>query len=66
MRPRAVYTLRLLDGAGRVVGSREMGCTDDDEALQRTARLAHANACELWQGERLVWRFDRLGQLPKR
>ena len=53
-----IYRVSFLDARGRVRRSQELDCTDDDQAIERLARLNHPHALELRQGDRLVWRFE--------
>jgi hypothetical protein len=52
------YQVRFFDADGRFWRAFEMDCVGDDEALERLAHMHHAFALELWEAERLVWRFD--------
>ncbi len=53
-----LYTVKLFHPDGQGGRSHEMSCESDDEALERLARLQHSGAIELWEGQRLVWRFE--------
>lgn len=55
---RAEYEIVYYDRKGRVDRTKRIVCKDDDDALETLARVRHANALELWDGNRLVWRFD--------
>jgi len=52
------YDVLILDRNGMVRRRRRIDCKDEDDALQRLASLPYPNAMELWQAERLVWRFE--------
>jgi hypothetical protein len=58
----ATYTVHFIDRMGQLAHSKSMECQDDDAAIERTAAVTHRHALELWQGERLVWRFEPLSQ----
>jgi hypothetical protein len=55
------YVIRLFDERGRLARSRPIECLTDDEALEELARVRHPHALELWEEERLVWRFEAPG-----
>ncbi len=54
----AEYEVVFYDRKGRLERTVRMTCPSDDEALEAMARVKHANALELWEGNRLLWRFD--------
>ena len=56
------YIARRLNGRQQPLKPTYLHCTDDDDALQQTALLAHAGVVELYQGERRVWRFEARGR----
>lgn len=53
-----VYRIVFFDVRNRASHERTLECADDDDALDRVAMLRHPNAIELWQDQRLVWRFE--------
>ena len=52
------YTIRLIDPRGRLTDSKTMQCVNDDDAIECAATFAHRQAIEVWDEQRLVWRFD--------
>jgi hypothetical protein len=52
------YEVVYYDRKGRLERTVRMVCASDEAALEETARVRHANALELWEGNRLLWRFD--------
>lgn len=53
-----VYTARFLDKEAIVRREYGLSCSNDEEAIQRLSILAHHYMLELWEGGRIVWRFD--------
>jgi hypothetical protein len=56
------YRIQFFDARDRPTHSHEMDCSSDDDAIERTARLRHRHGLELWDGDRLVWRFETRGK----
>ncbi len=52
------YRVQFFDIDGRVAHVHAMICDHDDDAIERAARLRHKHVLEVWEAERLVWRFD--------
>ena len=52
------YEIRFFNERGVIEQVRAFQCDDDDEGLERLAKVRHPHALELWQGDRLVWRFE--------
>jgi hypothetical protein len=52
------YEVVYYDRKGRLERTVRMVCASDEAALEATARIRSANALELWEGNRLLWRFD--------
>jgi len=59
------YRLYLLDGAGHIREAVELECRDDEHAVAMALVQEHHQriAMELWEGARLVRRFE--AQPPK-
>jgi hypothetical protein len=53
-----IYQVRFFDARGRVRRTQPLDCHDDDQAIERFARISHRHTLELREGDRLVWRFD--------
>ena len=54
-----IYRVLFFDGDGRKAGhERTIDCANDDDALERVAMLRHPHMLEIWEAERLVWRFE--------
>lgn len=53
-----MYRVSFLDAAGHVRSALDIRCQNDDEAIDRAASLRHWHEFEIWQGDRLVWRFE--------
>ena len=58
------YRVRFFDADGHAAHAHQMDCQNDDDAIERAARLRHRHGLEVWEGERLVWRFET--REPKR
>ncbi|MDP3174940.1 MAG: hypothetical protein Q8M88_10960 [Phenylobacterium sp.] len=55
----ATYRLFMLDPEGHVRSATVLECADDAEATARAAEHPHEHGMELWQGARVVHRFER-------
>jgi hypothetical protein len=56
-----LYRVLLLCANGQRLSELEIDCRDDDDAIDKTGRIDHALAMEVWSGERLVARFPKIG-----
>lgn len=56
--PLTEYEVALYDRKGRLQRTVRISAVDDEAALEAVALRRHPNALELWDGNRLVWRFD--------
>lgn len=54
------YKAYALDPDGHVILRTDLVCADDVSAKQCAQRLAVNHSIELWQGKRLVGRFEPL------
>ncbi|HTK34280.1 MAG TPA: hypothetical protein VL358_03190 [Caulobacteraceae bacterium] len=52
------YLIHFFDRHEHLRRSRQVNCDSDDEAIERSALLAHSEVLEVWQGDRRVWRFE--------
>lgn len=56
------YRIRFIDHSGRVFGTEEMRCANDDEAIDEARRIHRhgiGKGYEIWEGDRLVYRETR-------
>ena len=51
------YRLYCLDGVGKVASAEWIEADDDEAAKAAAEDHREGRASELWQGDRLVWRF---------
>ena len=54
----AGYRLHFLNALGEATRGIDLDCTDDDQAVAVVQEHLIHDRMELWQGERLVKRFD--------
>ena len=54
----AEYEVALYDRKGRLTRTVRLSCPTDEAALEAVAHIPHPNALELWEGNRLLWRFE--------
>jgi hypothetical protein len=54
----ALYEVRLLSSSGNLVRTVRIECANDEEALAAVQPFSGTFPIEVWQGERLVRRFD--------
>ncbi len=54
----ASYRLFFLDGEGKIKKSRSLDCADDETAMAQARRLADGRTLELYDGCRLVLKFE--------
>ena len=59
--PMADYRLYFLDSENHIRRRMDLVCRDDAHAIETVAEHAPRGGVELWQGARLVRRFDRQG-----
>jgi len=52
------YRLFLLDAQDHVSRALVLECDDDEQAIAEAGRSEHDGAMELWQGARVVKRFE--------
>ena len=53
------YRLYFLDGSDHIVNAEIFKCMDDDEARALAKRYLNGLAAELWQGGRIIARYER-------
>ena len=53
------YRLHYFDDAGRAIGTAELACRGDDEALAVVSEMTITLRTELWAGPRLLARFGK-------
>jgi hypothetical protein len=58
------YKLYFLDPEGHIRQRVDIDCEDDERAIRTVAERATGEAMELWEGARLVKKFERSGR-PK-
>jgi hypothetical protein len=61
LRTVATYRLYCLDGMGKVASAEWLEADDDTAAIGAAERQRGGRVCELWQGNRVVARFDAQG-----
>ena len=52
------YRLYGLDGVNKVASGEWVEADDDDEAIEAARQKFDGGLCEVWQGRRLVARFE--------
>ena len=61
------YRLYPLDNRGRIEGSHDATCADDQQAIALAQRIvATGGQVEVWAARRLVGRFPTMAQQPQR
>ena len=57
------YSVNFIDPTGHASHPPEMiECVNDDEAVQHARRIIDSNDIEVWDGDRFITRFARVGQ----
>jgi hypothetical protein len=56
------YKILYFDANGALLYTGRMESEGDEDALDRAGALHHRHALELWEGERMVRRFERAEQ----
>ena len=60
------YRVFILGPDDRVMGSVDLLCEDEGEAIEAAKQLVNGRDVELWQLDRMIERFNRPGIKPDR
>jgi hypothetical protein len=52
------YQINFFDEHEHLRRAARLRCDDDYRAIAHAAAIDHPYAIELWEGDRLVWRFE--------
>ena len=59
------YRVYFLNSEGHFTGGQDIVAPDDTEAVKKTRQLLDRQDLELWNGERLIGRFDHDRPWPR-
>jgi hypothetical protein len=59
-----MYRVYFMDRHGHVRSATDIRCDTDDEAIDCAASFRHDHELQVWQGDRLVWRFEDRTMAP--